>query len=108
MKKTTTLGFYVRIADIEEAFMSSHSLASNSKVTYIHYITVGEIMINHQDMFSLLDKIPMDATVTKMLGITHFDVSRIYIFSKINFDLMLQPADALFKKDRKPAPFYEK
>lgn len=62
-----------RVLGIVDDIILSNFLAASFKASYVRYIRVAKIMIKKEGVLHLLESLSMDASVVKMLGITHLD-----------------------------------
>lgn len=79
----------VCITDVVEDVMSYNLFASNSRATYIQYIRVSKVMIKHQGVLLLLEKMGKNAPATNTFGITHLDNHSLYTSSGKDMLLMI-------------------
>lgn len=97
---------HVRLLNTVEDIMYSNFLAANSREMNIRYIGVDRMMVKIQGVLLLLGKLVKDASVGKILGITHLDDPCLYISSEEDILLIIKAAYAIVKNDYKPAPLH--
>lgn len=72
----------VHIIDIFKDKMISEPQAAKYSATYVHYISVVNMMIKQKRVLPLFMDLSEDATVVKTLCITRFDNPRLYTLSE--------------------------
>lgn len=97
---------YLRIMDIAEDTKYYAFLSAYSKANYVHYINVGEMMINHERVPSLIMNLGGDELVGKNLDMTYLHDPRISISYEKAVCHMIQTIDAFAKSDQKPAKIH--
>lgn len=96
----------MRITCIVEDMIASNLLTTSSRATYIRCIIVGKMMVKHQGLLPLYDKLGNDAPAAKTLGTTTRVDPRLYISSEEDMPFMILAADAFVMYGHKPAPFH--
>lgn len=98
----------MRIIDIMEDVMSSIFSAARPRKTYIRYVTVARMMINHQDTLVLLLKLVEIGPALRTLRITHLDSPVLYSSFEEHILLMTQNGDTFVRKANKLVPIHRK
>lgn len=70
-------------------------VVATARTIYMSSIRVDKMMLEHQRMLILLEKLNMDATATKLLGITRLHDRSASIYYKEDILFMIQAPTAL-------------
>lgn len=89
-----------------EDLKSSNFLATDSRVTYIGYIRLGKMIIEHRSVIPTLARLGKDMLVAKTIGSTDPDDLGLYISFAEDIHFIIQTTDTFVIKDHKPAPFH--
>lgn len=89
----------VRVVDMVQIMMSSNYLAFNSRATYLLYIGVGKMTINHEGVRPFLERLGKAARAAKILGTTHLDDQVLYISPEKMVLFMIHVANGLVSSE---------
>lgn len=69
--------------------MSPNFLVDGSRATHICYISIGKLMIRHEDLLSSIVKLEKDVPTATIFGITHLEGAVHYILFQKNIVLII-------------------